>query len=215
MNFIPAKTFFRLAAAAVVAVSVMGCSSALAVAQGTEDVDVNASVSWAEYKLPFAGAMVLADAEPATLPAAEAVPAATQAEAVQPEAPAEDAVPIVYNGDGVPVSGPAPGTAGFKYSRVIECLATAYDTSPEENGGWGGQSATGVPLQPGVIAVDPRVIPLGSTVYVEALDGSWSYGYAVAADTGGAIKGKRVDLLFLTKGECYQFGRRSCRVYVL
>ena len=106
-------------------------------------------------------------------------------------------------------------TKDFEYKYVVECLATAYDPSPEENGGYAGQSATGVPLQKGVIAVDPRVIPLGSRVYVEAVDGSWSYGYAVAADTGGAIKGNRVDLLFLTKSECYQFGRRKCRVYVL
>lgn len=106
-------------------------------------------------------------------------------------------------------------TVDFEYQYVVECIATAYDPSPEENGGYGGQSATGVPLQKGVIAVDPKVIPLGSRVYVEALDGSWSYGYAVAADTGGAIKGNRVDLLYNTKSECNAFGRRSCRVYVL
>ncbi len=103
----------------------------------------------------------------------------------------------------------------FEYKYVIECTATAYDPSPEENGGYGGQSATGIPLQKGVIAVDPNVIPLGSRVYIEALDGSWTYGYAVAGDTGGAIKGNRVDLLYPTKSECYQFGRRKCRVYVL
>ena len=104
---------------------------------------------------------------------------------------------------------------GFEYKYVLECTATAYDPSPEENGGYGGMSATGVPLHKGVIAVDPKVIPLGSRVYIEALDGSWSYGYAVAADTGGAIKGNKVDLLYPTKSECYQFGRRKCRVYVL
>lgn len=104
---------------------------------------------------------------------------------------------------------------GFTYKYVIECEATAYDLSPEENGGYGGQTATGVPLDKGVIAVDPRVIPLGSRVYIEALDGSWSYGYAVAADTGGAIKGKRVDLCYRTRSECIQFGRRKCRIYVL
>lgn len=117
--------------------------------------------------------------------------------------------------DGVPVIGTKDKASDFTYQYVIECTATAYDPSPEENGGWGGMSATGVPLQPGIIAVDPSVIPLGSKVYVEALDGSWTYGYALAADTGGAIKGNRVDLLFLTKGECYDFGRRQCRVYVL
>ena len=106
-------------------------------------------------------------------------------------------------------------TSKLNYKYVIECEATAYDMSAEENGGYAGQTATGVPLGKGVIAVDPRVIPLGSRVYVEALDGSWSYGYAVAADTGGAIKGKRVDLCYKTRYECIQFGRRACRVYVL
>ncbi len=110
----------------------------------------------------------------------------------------------------------APVNTGMlDYKYVITCEATAYDLSPEENGGYAGQSATGVPLDKGVIAVDPRVIPLGSRVYIEALDGSWSYGYAVAADTGGAIKGNRVDLCYRTQYECVQFGRRQCRVYVL
>lgn len=106
-------------------------------------------------------------------------------------------------------------TGKLNYKYVIECKATAYDMSAEENGGYAGQTATGVPLDKGVIAVDPKVIPLGSRVYVEALDGSWSYGYAVAADTGGAIKGNRVDLCYRTRSECIQFGRRPCRVYVL
>ncbi len=101
------------------------------------------------------------------------------------------------------------------YKKVITCEATAYDLSAEENGGYAGQTATGVPLDRGVIAVDPRIIPLGSRVYIEALDGSWTYGYAVAADTGGAIKGYRVDLCYRTQSECIQFGRRQCRVYIL
>ena len=103
----------------------------------------------------------------------------------------------------------------LNYRFYIDCEATAYDLSPEENGGYAGQSATGVPLDKGVIAVDPRVIPLGTRVYIEAIDGSWSYGYAVAADTGGAIKGNRVDLCYRTRYECIQFGRRPCRVYIL
>lgn len=106
-------------------------------------------------------------------------------------------------------------TGKLDYKYVITCNATAYDLSAEENGGYAGQTATGVPLDKGVIAVDPKVIPLGSRVYIEALDGSWSYGYAVAADTGGAIKGNRVDLCYRTRYECIQFGRRPCRVYVL
>ena len=113
-------------------------------------------------------------------------------------------------------SADAPVNTGvLDYKAVITCNATAYDLSAEENGGYAGQTATGVPLDKGVIAVDPKVIPLGSRVYIEALDGSWSYGYAVAADTGGAIKGKRVDLCYRTRSECIQFGRRPCRVYIL
>ena len=104
---------------------------------------------------------------------------------------------------------------GFSYKAVYVFEATAYDMSPEENGGYGGMTATGVPLDVGIVAVDPKVIPLGSRVYIEALDGSWSYGYALAADTGGAIKGNRVDLCYRTRSECIQFGRRKCRIYVL
>ena len=128
---------------------------------------------------------------------------------------------VEYGPDKVTVSATASATGStgtrpdFEYKTFIDCEATAYDLSPEENGGYAGQSATGVPLDKGVIAVDPRVIPLGSRVYIEAIDGSWTYGYAVAADTGGAIKGKRVDLCLRTQKECIQFGRRPCRVYIL
>ncbi len=60
-----------------------------------------------------------------------------------------------------------------------------------------------------VIAVDPSVIPLGSKVYVEG------YGYAVAGDTGGAIKGNRIDLFMASHSDAVQFGRKSVRVKVL
>lgn len=122
---------------------------------------------------------------------------------------------IVEYGDTTAPENTSSEKAAFSYKYYIDCKATAYDLSAEENGGYAGQTATGVPLDKGVIAVDPRVIPLGTRVYIEAIDGSWSYGYAVAADTGGAIKGKRVDLCYRTRSECIQFGVRPCRVYVL
>lgn len=101
---------------------------------------------------------------------------------------------------------------GHSYSRKITMTATAYSAAPEENGG-GTCSALGTPLSYGIVAVDPRVIPLGSKVYVTSADGSWTYGVASAEDTGGAIKGNKIDL-------CYPdgsngFGKRSCVVYVL
>ncbi len=102
------------------------------------------------------------------------------------------------------------------YSRKIQVTATAYDTSPGENGGY---SRTALGLKPGygIVAVDPRVIPLGTKLYIESPDGgaSWSYGVCIAGDTGGAIKGNRIDLCYNTQGECIQFGRRSATVYVL
>ncbi|MBR6728925.1 MAG: DUF348 domain-containing protein [Clostridia bacterium] len=109
----------------------------------------------------------------------------------------------------------AASTADLPVKKVIQCTATAYDASPASNGVYAGQTATGRAPAYGVIAVDPRVIPLGSKLYIEAVDGSWTYGYAIAGDTGGAIKGNKIDLFYNTAGECRQFGRRQAKVYIL
>ncbi len=103
---------------------------------------------------------------------------------------------------------PAIGTVdGYAYSKVISAKATAYCDK--------GKTATSISSKVGVVAVDPRVIPLGTRLYIEATDGSWSYGVCLAGDTGGLIKGKRVDLFYDSYDECIQFGRRSCNIYVL
>lgn len=91
----------------------------------------------------------------------------------------------------------------FRYSKVIICEATAYDLSYESCGKYPGDPAygityTGTYARPGVIAVDPRVIPLHSKVYVASLDRTPDYGFAVAEDTGSAIKGHKIDLLLQT-----------------
>ena len=105
---------------------------------------------------------------------------------------------------------------GYSYSKKLTVTATAYDKSLEENGG---HSKTAMGLTPGfgIVAVDPKVIPLGTKLYIESPDGgkSWTYGYCIAGDTGGAIKGNRVDLCFNTNSECIKFGRRSATVYIL
>lgn len=80
--------------------------------------------------------------------------------------------------------------------------ATAYTFT-------GYQTATGVNPREGIIAVDPRVIPLGSQVYVEG------YGYAIAADTGGLIKGNIIDVFFPNLQRCINWGRRPAKVYIL
>lgn len=76
-------------------------------------------------------------------------------------------------------------------SRTLTVYATWYNAAssgkPKSSPGYG-ITATGVPVTKGIVAVDPKVIPLGTRMYVPG------YGYAVAADTGGAIKGNIIDL---------------------
>ncbi len=105
----------------------------------------------------------------------------------------------------------------FKFSKVINGRASAYEGGVQSNGIWAGQTATGRAPVYGVVAVDPSLIPLNSKLYIESTDGgqSWIYGFCVAGDTGGAIKGNRVDLCYSTVEQCYSFGRRNCRIYIL
>lgn len=94
----------------------------------------------------------------------------------------------------------------YQRTRCLELTATGY--SPYE-GSSQGLCATGMRAGYGVVAVDPRLIPLGTRLYVEG------YGYAVAGDTGGAIKGHRIDLGHTTYREAADVGRKHVRVWVL
>ena len=99
----------------------------------------------------------------------------------------------------------------LNYSKKLTVTATAYTDSS------GNRTASGMMPQYGVIAVDPKVIPLGTKLYVESTDDgkSWTYGYCVAGDTGGAIKGNKIDLFYNSESECMRFGRRTAIVYIL
>lgn len=108
----------------------------------------------------------------------------------------------------------------LNYSNVMTCSASAYDLSyascgknPGDRGY--GITASGMRAQRGVVAVDPRVIPLGTRLYIESTDSYPDYGYAIAGDTGGAIKGNRVDLFMDSYSEAIGFGRRQVKVYIL
>jgi uncharacterized protein YabE (DUF348 family) len=94
----------------------------------------------------------------------------------------------------------------MRFSRVVEMEASAY--LPTDGSG-DGVTATGIPARYGIVAVDPRVIPLGSRIYVKG------YGMALAADTGGAIVGDKIDLCMENAEEAWSFGRRLVKVYVL
>lgn len=96
--------------------------------------------------------------------------------------------------------------APSRYIRVILMMSTAYST---EDPGSSLYTARGHRLRRGYVAVDPKVIPLGTNLYVEG------YGYAVADDTGGLIKGNRIDLAVDSYAEAIAYGVKDVQVYVL
>jgi len=93
-----------------------------------------------------------------------------------------------------------------KGKKTFTMQATAY--SPEDPG-LNPYTATGTKVRKGVIAVDPKIIPLGSRVYIEG------YGEAVAEDMGSGIKGYVIDVAFDTHREALMFGRREVVVTLL
>lgn len=105
------------------------------------------------------------------------------------------------------------------YSASIKAKATAYSAGFSSTGKRPGdknygKTATGTtarrnPNGYSSVAVDPRVIPLGTKLYIEG------YGYAVAEDTGGGIRGNTIDVFFETDGECYKWGVKNVNVYIL
>jgi 3D (Asp-Asp-Asp) domain-containing protein/peptidoglycan hydrolase CwlO-like protein len=100
-----------------------------------------------------------------------------------------------------PVSAPTPIQPASGSGRQLTVVATAYSLS--------GSTASGLPTGPGVVAVDPTVIPLGTRMIIPG------YGNGIAADTGTAIKGLRIDLWFPTLRQAQSWGRRSVTITVL
>lgn len=88
----------------------------------------------------------------------------------------------------------------FTEARYMQSTAYTYT---------GSHTATGLDPAVGMVAVDPSVIPMGSKLYIEG------YGYAWAADTGGAIKGNIVDVFLEESSQCVNWGRRTVKVYLL
>lgn len=112
---------------------------------------------------------------------------------------------------------PQPEIESPKYSgtepnegKTMTVEATAYTAYCE---GCSGTTANGTNLRANphlkVIAVDPRIIPLGTKVWVEG------YGEAIAADTGGAIKGNKIDVFIPNLNSAYEWGRRTVTIKVL
>lgn len=105
------------------------------------------------------------------------------------------------------------------YSNAVSMRATGYTDDYESTGKSPGDRGFGITASGTVarrntggcssVAVDPRVIPLGTKLYIEG------YGYAIAEDTGGAIKGNRVDLFFDSASEANNWGVRQVNVYII
>ncbi|WP_434401283.1 LysM peptidoglycan-binding domain-containing protein [Planococcus sp. 11815] len=139
--------------------------------------------------------------------AAAPAPAAPAAKAPAKEAPkSTQAAPT-------PASAPAaakPAAASTQSGKEMTVSATAYTAYCA---GCSGVTRTGIDLRSNpnqkVIAVDPSVIPLGSKVWVEG------YGTAIAGDTGGAIKGNKIDVFIPTQGEALNWGRKNVTIKIL
>lgn len=102
------------------------------------------------------------------------------------------------------------GGENIRFVKAFEVKATAYCPCEKCCGAYAnGTTHIGLPAKQGVIAVDPKLIPLGTRVYVDG------YGYAIAADTGGAIKGSRIDVCYDTHEEALRWGVKQVKVYVL
>ncbi len=97
----------------------------------------------------------------------------------------------------------------YKNWEHMQVEATAYTSNCN---GCSGITYTGIDLKANpnakVVAVDPSIIPLGSKVYVEG------YGEAIAGDTGGAIKGNKIDVFIDSKEDVKEFGRKNIDIYV-
>ena len=102
----------------------------------------------------------------------------------------------------------------FHYFRRVRMEATAYTagyccTGKHPDDPWYGITASGRRVEHGIVAVDRNVIPLGTRLYVE------NYGFAIAADVGGAIRGMKIDLFMEDLQDALRFGRRHIYVWIL
>ena len=100
----------------------------------------------------------------------------------------------------------------YTYKRTMQAKATAYTHT---DAGCNMITATGTTVHWGTVAVDPRMIPYGTKMFIVSNDGKYVYGVSAAEDCGGSIKGNRIDLYMPTTKQCFAFGTRSCTIYFL
>ena len=112
-----------------------------------------------------------------------------------------------------------PNGTSFSVAKTMNIKATAYSSDISENGKWGAVDCLGNPLKLGTVAVDPKLIPLGTKLYVTGYDfnGLPKGGMmATATDTGGKIKGERIDIFVPgSMDEVNNFGIQYVKVHIL
>jgi 3D (Asp-Asp-Asp) domain-containing protein len=140
-----------------------------------------------------------ADVTPTSDPNAEA--AATSKDAAKPNELAESAKPVTAT---TVTAKPEPEADQYEAAPAQVFTATAYSLR--------GRTASGRFVSRGLIAADRRVLPIGTRVRIEA--GSYSGEYTVA-DTGGAVRGRKIDIWVPNTGEAMRFGRRPIKLTVL
>ena len=96
----------------------------------------------------------------------------------------------------------------LRYVKKLRLEATAYNKENTVD-----ITAIGTKPKWGTVAIDRRVISLGTKVYVTSLDGEWAYGEGLCEDTG--VIGQRIDLYMNSLSECFKFGRKDVYVYIL
>ena len=100
----------------------------------------------------------------------------------------------------------------YTYSHTMKVKATAYTHTDK---GCDKITATGTTVHWGTVAVDPKLIPYGTKMFIVSNDGKFVYGLSAAEDCGGSIKGNRIDLYMPTTSQCFSFGVRNCTIYFL
>lgn len=107
----------------------------------------------------------------------------------------------------------------YTYLKALNVKATAYTAAASENGKWGAVDYFGNNLKVGTVAVDPKVIPLGTKLFVTGYDyNGLPVGgmIATATDIGGAIKGNRIDIFVPgSTSEARSFGIQNVKVFIL
>lgn len=120
---------------------------------------------------------------------------------------AQQGKPVI--GDGYII---LPTGETLTYNRTMQVVATAYSHT---EAGCDMYTSTQTRVRVGTVAVDPRVIPYGSRMFIVTNDGEYIYGVSTAEDCGGWIKNKRVDLYYPTMREVNQFGIHEATIYFL